>query len=67
VPAAPAKPIAGPVLPLNRPEVSPGGTLITSRPKLEGDPSQAGQKALREGVAPSPRQGRADDYRWPKT
>jgi hypothetical protein len=66
-PALPAKPVAGPVLPLTRPDVSPGGTLVTGRPKLEGEAAQTVQKALRDGVAPSPRQGRADDYRWPRS
>jgi hypothetical protein len=64
---APQKPIAGPVLPLTKPEVSPGGTLLTGSPKLEGTGAPTAQKALREGVAPSPRQGRADDYRWPRS
>jgi len=66
-PAPAPKPIAGPVLPLTRPDLSPGGTLVTGRPKLEGEAAQPAQKALRDGVAPSPRQGRADDYRWPKS
>jgi hypothetical protein len=61
------KPIAGPVLPLTKPDVSPGGTLVSGRPKLEGDAAHTVQKALREGVAPSPRPGRADDYRWPRS
>jgi hypothetical protein len=66
-PVLPMKPIAGPVLPLTKPDVSPGGTLVSGRPKLEGDAAHTVQKALREGVAPSPRPGRADDYRWPRS
>ena len=63
----PAKPIAGPVLPLTgKPDVSPGGTLISGRPRLEGEAANV-QKILREGVPPGPRPGRADDYRWPRT
>ncbi len=65
-PVLPMKPIAGPVLPLTKPDVSPGGTLLSGRPKLEGDAAHTVQKVLREGVAPSPRPGRADDYRWPR-
>lgn len=72
VPGAPAgvapKPVAGPVLPLTgKPEVAPGGTLVTGRPRLDGDPAQAVHKALREGVIPEPRPGRADDFRWPRS
>lgn len=63
-PLAP-KPLAGPVLPLTRPDLSPGGTLAAGRPRLDGDAAYVVQKALREGVAPSSRPGRADDFRWP--
>jgi uncharacterized protein len=66
LPALPSKPLVGPVMPLTRPDLSPGGALVSARPKLEGDAAYTVQKALREGVAPSPRPGRADDYRWPK-
>jgi hypothetical protein len=59
------KPIAGPVLPLTRPDLSPGGTLISGRPKMDSDSTYMLQKALREGVTPGPRPGRADDDRWP--
>ncbi|MCB8822417.1 SGNH/GDSL hydrolase family protein [Microvirga rosea] len=61
----PSKPLIGPVLPLNRPEVTPSGTLISSKPKLSGDQVYPIQRALRDGVAPSARPGRADDFRWP--
>jgi hypothetical protein len=61
-----AKPLAGPVLPLTRPELSPGGTLVSGRPRLDSDVVYPIRKALREGVAPSPRDGRADDFRWPR-
>lgn len=66
LPSLPAKPLVGPVLPLTKPDVSPGGTLVSARPKLEGDSAYTVQRALRDGVATSPRPGRADDYRWPK-
>jgi hypothetical protein len=62
------KPAAGPVLPLTgRPETSPGGTLVSGRPRLEGEGGATVQKALREGVVPGPRPGRADDFRWPRS
>ncbi|MBZ6077383.1 SGNH/GDSL hydrolase family protein [Microvirga puerhi] len=61
----PSKPLIGPVLPLNRPDVTPSGTLVSTTPKLTGDQAYPIQKALRDGVAPSARPGRADDFRWP--
>jgi hypothetical protein len=61
----PSKPLIGPVLPLNRPEVTPSGTLISAKPKLSGDQAYPIQRALRNGIAPSTRPGRADDFRWP--
>ena len=67
MPPIQAKPVAGPVLPLTRPELAPGGTLISGRPRLDGDAAYNVQKTLREGVAPAPRPGRADDFRWPRT
>jgi hypothetical protein len=68
-PPGPApKPVAGPVLPLTaKPDVSPGGTLISGRPRVDGDAAHHLQKTLREGVAPGPRPGRADDFRWPRS
>ena len=60
----PSKPLIGPVLPLTRQDVAPGGTLVTSPPKLAGDNAYTVQRALRAGIAPSARPGRADDFRW---
>ncbi|HYF52931.1 MAG TPA: DUF459 domain-containing protein [Salinarimonas sp.] len=60
------RPLAGPVVPLTRPEITPGGTLASSRPALEGETGQISRRALEAGVAPTPRPGRADDFRWPK-
>ncbi len=62
----PSRPLAGPVVPLNRPEVAPGGTLIASRPALDPDQSGLNRRALEVGVAPQARPGRADDFRWPR-
>jgi uncharacterized protein len=61
----PSKPLVGPVLPLTRQDVTPGGTLVSAPPKLTGDHAYPVQRALRVGVAPSSRPGRADDFRWP--
>jgi len=63
----PTKPLVGPVLPLTRADVAPGGTLVSAPPRLAGDHVYPVQRALRAGVAPSSRPGRADDYRWPPT
>jgi hypothetical protein len=62
-----AKPVAGPVLPLTKPDLAPGGTLVSGRPRLDNDSAYNVRKALREGVAPSPRSGRADDFKWPRS
>ena len=59
------KPLAGPVLPLTKQEVSPGGALVSGRPRLNSDSTYTLQKALREGVTTRPRPGRADDFTWP--
>lgn len=61
----PSKPLVGPVLPLTRQEVTPGGTLVSAPPKLSGDNAYTVQRALRVGIAPASRPGRADDFRWP--
>jgi len=63
----PAKPIVGPVLPLTRQDVAPGGSLVSGPPKLSGDHAYPVQRALRNGIAPGFRPGRADDFRWPKS
>jgi uncharacterized protein len=61
----PSKPLVGPVLPLTRQDVAPGGTLVSAPPKLTGDNAYTVQRALRVGIAPGSRPGRADDFRWP--
>ncbi len=65
--ALPTKPAIGPVLPLTRPDVTPGGVLMSGTPKLTGDNAYPVQRALRGGIAPSSRPGRADDFRWPRS
>jgi uncharacterized protein len=61
------KPVAGPVLPLTRQDVAPGGSLVSGPPKLNSDSTYTLQKALRQGVSPRPRPGRADDFSWPRS
>jgi hypothetical protein len=79
--AAPEKPEFGPVLPLEQVERSPGGVLLgggqpsapaavasagspPNLPPATGDPTAA--KVLVRGEALAPREGRADDFRWPR-
>ncbi|MGU3665708.1 DUF459 domain-containing protein [Methylobacterium sp. A49B] len=64
VPALPVKPAAGPVVPLSRTEVSPGGTLLSGRPR-DADNLGTTDRTLLRGNAPMPQPGRADDFRWP--
>ncbi|MDP4002305.1 DUF459 domain-containing protein [Methylobacterium sp. NEAU K] len=64
VPALPVKPAAGPVVPLIRAEVSPGGTLLSARPR-DSDNLGTVERTLVRGNAPLPQPGRADDFRWP--
>ena len=64
VPALPVKPAAGPVVPLGRSEVSPGGTLLSGRPR-DSDNLGTVERTLLRGNAPMPQPGRADDFRWP--
>lgn len=64
IPALPVKPLAGPVVPLGRTEIAPGGTLISARPR-DGDPTGTVERALLRGTAPPPQPGRADDFKWP--
>ncbi|MCJ2040034.1 DUF459 domain-containing protein [Methylobacterium sp. J-059] len=64
VPALPVKPAAGPVVPLGRIELSPGGVLVSGRPR-DGDATGTVERALQRGAAPLPQPGRADDFRWP--
>jgi hypothetical protein len=63
--ALPVKPLVGPVLPLTRADLAPGGSLVSGAPKMTGDQAYPVQRALRAGVPPSAKPGRADDFRWP--
>ena len=63
----PVKPLIGPVLPLNEPVAAQGDSLMKQAPSLSGDRAYEARRALRDGVAPKPRPGRADDFRWPRS
>lgn len=57
-PAIPARPVAGPIVPLNAAIISPGGELAT----------RAGMESANKvgDSAASARTGRADDFSWPR-
>jgi hypothetical protein len=75
IPAAPAevvipvKPAAGAVVPLTGPALSPGGQLVSARPRpttASATPAQALlDRALVQGRPLDARPGRADDFTWP--
>ena len=69
VPVVPPRPLAGPILPLTG-AVAGGGdtTLITSVQEARGRGDVAAQldRVFGQGIAPEPRPGRADDFRWPR-
>ncbi|MGO4707388.1 SGNH/GDSL hydrolase family protein [Microvirga sp. 2MCAF38] len=65
LPVLPVKPLVGPVLPLTRPDLSQGGTLVSSPPRMQGDRAYPIQRSLRDGAPSNPPPGRADDFRWP--
>lgn len=67
LPSLPARPLAGPVVPLTKAETAPGGTLVSGRPRMDGDAAYLADRAMREGVPPPPRPGRADDFKWPRS
>ncbi len=57
----------GPVMPLTRLDLSARGALLSGRPPLDVTSRVVLDRTLREGVAPPPMTGRADDFRWPRT
>ncbi|WP_186418575.1 SGNH family hydrolase [Bosea sp. CS1GBMeth4] len=69
VPVAPPRPLAGPILPLTGSlPGSGGGALIASIQEARGRGEVAAQleRIFGQGIAPEPRPGRADDFRWPR-
>ncbi len=63
--AAPARPLAGPILSLTARPVSPHGAIVGTL-SASADVAGAQARALRLGQAPEPRAGRADDFSWPR-
>jgi hypothetical protein len=65
----PVKPIAGPVLPLTAPALTPGAGLATRLDGSTATQTRAGRlidRVLREGQPLDPKPGRADDFAWPR-
>jgi hypothetical protein len=77
--AQPEKPEFGPVLPLEQAETSPGGVLLGAGrppsnapapavgPALPAAPDPTVPKVFVRGEALPAKEGRADDFRWPKS
>jgi uncharacterized protein len=63
------KPIAGPILPLTGPVLSPGGALAT-RTATAGTANNAAraliEQTLQQGRPLAPKPGRVDDFSWPR-
>lgn len=72
VPLAPIvqlRPLAGPILPLTgAPPGGGDGALIASiqEARGRGDVAAGLDRVFGQGIAPEPRPGRADDFRWPR-
>ena len=70
LPVVPPRPLAGPILPLTG-AVSPGGdaALLASiqEARGRGDVAAGLDRVFGQGIAPEPRPGRADDFRWPRS
>jgi hypothetical protein len=64
-----AKPVAGPILPLNSPVLAPGGELATRTTSAGMANSTARtliEQTLQQGRPLAPKPGRADDFSWPR-
>jgi hypothetical protein len=67
-PALQVKPLAGPILPLTGVAATGDQALLVSIPDARGrgDGSAQLDRVFGEGIAPEPRPGRLDDYKWPR-
>lgn len=69
LPVVPPRPLAGPILPLTGTVPGSGETaLLTSvqEARGRGDVAAGLDRVFGQGIAPEPRPGRADDFRWPR-
>jgi len=60
-----SKPVAGPILPLTAPDEAPGGILV-SAPAGGAQADQLAERVFILGDVPQPKQGRVDDFSWPR-
>jgi uncharacterized protein len=65
VPVIRVKPVAGPVLSLTGPALSPGGVLLSTAAAALGGAGEA-ERVFSEGQAATAVRGRADDFSWPR-
>jgi hypothetical protein len=67
-PALQVKPLAGPILPLTGIAGTGEQALLVSIPDARGRGEVATQldRVFGEGIAPEPKPGRLDDYKWPR-
>lgn len=68
LPSLPAKPLAGPILPLTGAPAAAEPALVATIEQARGGGDAAARldQVFGEGVAPAPLPGRADDFRWPR-
>ena len=69
VPVIPVRPLAGPILPLTGapPAVGESALLASIQDaRGRGDTATQLDRIFGDGVAPEPKPGRADDFRWPR-
>lgn len=69
VPVLPARPLAGPILPLTGAAPAGGETALLASiqdARGRGDTAIQLDRIFGDGVAPEPKPGRADDFRWPR-
>ncbi|APF38318.1 DUF459 domain-containing protein [Chelatococcus daeguensis] len=60
-----SKPVAGPILPLTAPDAAPGGVLVAA-PAGAAQMDQLAERVFILGDVPQPKQGRVDDFSWPR-
>ncbi len=69
VPVIPVRPLAGPILPLTGAAPAAGETALLASiqdARGRGDTATQLDRIFGDGVAPEPKPGRADDFRWPR-
>lgn len=65
----PPKPVAGPILPLTAPALTPGGELasrMTAADVKKNDARKLIEQTLQQGSPIPAKPGRADDFSWPR-